>query len=492
MMLRSTQWLVSLARSLGMALVLMALVQLPILFFAMVREDQVATVSFAYSTLISALFALLILVATNGAPKKTSRRLNVLGPLVFYLIVPIFAGVPFFISIEFSSFFSAYFEAVSALTTTGASVLDQWYPLSDSLILWRALLGWFGGLVCLTFTIAVFSQLNVGGMHLYHSNLKRGMGDNFMDKMRLTMQQLVPIYSGLTIICYIFLILAGAEPYQSFILAMSAISTTGFHAGFWQESALNQGLPEFVLAVFMLVGAMNILFFWWMTNRHMSRSSRRQQEVSAFLGLTLMTTIVSAVYFYTEYQGDWSWFEALNSAFFVVSSAISTTGFVPYNFDVPVLFVGVLVAVLVMVGGTLGSTAGGFKVMRVMVLIQHARLELRKLAHPHGVGQLHYEGATVEPDEVKAIWLWLFSGLLLVVVSTLIISAFEHSFSASLSSVIAAFSSAGPAVQYIDPSFDGYYQFGVVEQIVLIILMVFGRVEGALALAIFYKIFWDR
>ncbi len=491
-MLYSTQWLVSLARALGMALLLMALVQLPILFFAVVNEDQVATVAFAYSTLISALFSLLLLVATNGAPKKTSRRLNVLGPLVFYLLAPIFGAVPFFIAIEFSSFFSAYFEAVSALTTTGASALDQWYPLSESLILWRAFLGWFGGLICLTFTIAVFSQLNVGGMHLYHSNLKRGMGDNFIDKMRQTMRQLIPVYSGLTIICYVFLVLTGAEPFQSFILSLSAISTTGFHNGFWQESALNQALPEFILAVFMLVGAMNILFFWWLTSRQMSRTSRRQQEVSAFLGITLITTFVSAVYFYTDYQGDWSWFEALNTAFFVVSSAISTTGLVPYNFDVPVLFVGVMVATLIMIGGTLGSTAGGFKVMRVMVLIQHARLELKKLIQPHGVGQLQYEGATVGSDEVKAIWLWLFSGLFLVVIATLVISAFEHSFSASLSSVLAAFSSAGPAVQFIDPSFDGYYQFGVIEQSVLIILMIFGRVEGALALAIFYKIFWDR
>lgn len=489
---RGSNWLLSLVNMQGKGVCLLAASMVPFFLYHLLVQTTSITEPYFLSIMVTGLFGGLTIVSTTGQKINNSRRLNVLTPLVSWLLLPLFAALPFYFSLEHVSFFDSYFEAFSALTTTGSSVLDQWHPLPNDLIIWRALLGWLGGLLCLAFIIAVFAQLNIGGMHLYHSTLARGSGEELTGRLLNVSNQILPVYSSLTIGCFILLLFSGVSSFDAFVLSLSAVSTTGFHTGHWQEPALNAGLPEFILSLFMLVGAMNILFFWWISNRHSARVSQRKREIYVLLTLVAVFTAFTFLTLIWDNTGEFSIIRLLNSAFFIVSSTISTTGFTPYIYDQPILAIGIAVSVLVLIGGTLGSTTGGFKVMRMIVLMRHAGLELRNLAHPHNAEQLRYEGTELTQDEIQSIWLWLSTGFIGIAMGAIILSLMDHNLSTSISAAIASFTTAGPMIQYIDPEFVGYYNFGTIEKVVMILLMLLGRVEGALILAIFNKTFWRR
>jgi trk system potassium uptake protein TrkH len=477
----------------GYILLFMAILQILPMMIAYGNDNTVGFQAFLLGVGISAFMGAGLIFGSMGGNDKKSRRAMFSLPFTFWVFIPVFTALPFYFSYPDGGFLHAYFESVSALTTTGASIINNNQPLTQSVLFFRGLLGWIGGLSTLVMTVAVFHHLNIGGMFLYTPAIPKRKGEMMTARIIAGMQLLLPTYALVTALCVLFLIIANVDPFEALLVSFSAISTTGFHYAPWYEPPVLGMWQEIILSIFMLFGATNIFLLRWSDQkRYNADKSKGDLEMKTILAFSAAVFILIATYDLNFISDSGDYMESIVSSLFTTVSAISTTGFAPASFYEPTLFIGTLFAGILLVGGAIGSTTGGIKVIRLVTLFRHAMLELRKLAHPHVSSKLMIGDNEVSDDDLGSIWLLLFSGIIAIVVGTMILSASGNSFSSALGTAIVAATTSGPAIQFIDPEFSGYHMLNPLEQIVFIVMMVFGRVEGALILAIFTKAFWDR
>lgn len=457
------------------------------------------------SALAVCVFAAGLMIFT-GRHKGISLRRSDLCILVFlgWAIAGVFTSLPFWMILDLS-FAKAYFLAISALTTTGALIFPDITVINSSIKLWLALLQWIGGGATILMAMMILAPLGIGGMGLRQiAGVYNENENQQVQGLLRALKIIAPAYCAFTVICFLFLLFGGVGVFDALLLAFSTISTGGMNLTS-EEWILGSPYVKFILAVFMLLGAMNIAqYYLYLHGRY---RLREDLERKVFLAVIIITGLILSALLIEEsvvgdqevsgaFAGGWGaallderWRDALGNGMFSAISVMSTTNFRSPDLELPFIFT----LLLTFVGGMTVSTAGGIKIMRILLLLRQGSKELSVLAYPHDVKTVSFEGATINIDLMQTVWVFfaLFNASIaaLMLIFSLTGLSFEHSLAAS----IAAISNAGPMIDMVGiDSTKLYANLPNSASWAMSLGMIGGRIELLALLSILSPIYWKR
>ena len=416
-----------------------------------------------------------LVIATRGAPRSPSQREAFALAVLVWLVLPIFGALPFYYIGVVPTATDAYFEAMSGLTTTGATVLSDLQIIERSVLMWRALLQWLGGLATLMLTVVLLSFYSVGAMKLFRSAMPRGERHDLRIQLVQSLRAIAWIYLSLTGACALFLVLTGLGFLESICMAMSTLSTGGFSTRDGSLTAFASPAMETVIVVFMLVGAINFTFHWAIFHGRGWRVYSSDPEFRYLTAVALGSSVVlAAVLVLSNETGT---LDSVRIGIFSAISMLTTTGF--YN-SAPSswpLFATLFMLMLALIGGCTGSTAGGIKLLRFSMLMKLVRRELKRLPHPSSVLRITYARQVADESTLSGILTFFCTfavvlGLLGVALSGLGMD-FHHAFAAAA----AALSNAGPLTELSLGAEGGYDALAAEIKWLLCLAMLLGRLE---------------
>ena len=403
-----------------------------------------------------------------------------------WLALSLVGALPFLLSGEVPSYVDALFETVSGFTTTGASILPNVEIISPSLLFWRSFTHWIGGMGILVFVVMLDRQASDRSMNILRAEMPGPKVDKLVPHTRDTARILYLIYLVMTAVQIVLLLLGGMPLFDSVLHAFGTAGTGGFGI---RGDSVGSYSPyiQWVIAVFMLLFGINFNVYYLMLLRRW-RAIWKSTELRLYLVLVAIATACITLNIYPLYQ---SAADALRLAFFQVSSIITTTGFGTADFDLWPGFSKAILLSLMFIGGCAGSTAGGLKVSRVVLLYQQVRQELRRALHPRGVYAARFEGKVVS-DEVgrsTAVYFALYCLCMLVVFAALSLEPFD--LETNLSAAVSCFNNVGPGFSQVGP-LASYAAYSPAAKLLLTLAMLMGRLEIYPVLLLLTPSTWKR
>jgi trk system potassium uptake protein TrkH len=402
-----------------------------------------------------------------------------------------FATIPLMLTLPELSFTDAFFETMSGLTTTGATVLTGLDNLQPSINLWRHELNWLGGMGIIVLAVAVLPLLGVGGMQLYKAETPGPMKESKLTpRITGTAKALWLVYFGITVACIVALRLAGMSWFDAVNHAFAAMSLGGFSThdasvGFFDSPAI-----EFVLIVFMLVAGMNFATHFLAWHRRSLRVYAGDIEARAFLTLVLLSCVGVAAYLWWHgtYESFWT---ALRHASFNLVSIATDCGFASVDFDKWPVFAPLWMLFLSCLSVSTGSTGGGIKMFRTLLLVRQGLRELFLLLHPAAVNPLKIGGRTVPNSVVYSVLAFLALYFASVVALTFLLVGSGLDLTSSFSAIIACINNAGPGLNQVGPA-TNYAVLTDFQTWVCTLAMLLGRLEIFTLVVLFTPAFWRR
>jgi len=470
----------------GRLLLLLAGAQLiPFLFAIWHGEDRPAA-ALGGSLIVSALAG----AAAHwwGKPhEKIYRREATLVVVGAYILASFFGALPYLLSGEIADPASALFESASGFTTTGASILTDIELVSPSILLWRGLTQWLGGMGILLLFVALFPSLGPGARLLYRLEVPGPTQDMFQPQVQKTATVLWRIYVGRTIGRIRLLLAGGATQYEAFCYAFTTVSIGGFAPYNASVAAFDSALIEWTIIVFMLIAGINFSLIFAVR----SRPSQLYKDVE-FRAYASIAAVLVALVTLDRWRGtDLPLLEALREAAFNSVSLMTTTGYTTRDYDSWSDTSRTLLLLAMFVGGCAGSTAGGIKVGRLVMTLKMALREVHLMFNPRRVLALWIGKRTISDQVARSLggFMTLFAFLWLGVAAILALAG--NDMVTSLSSSLACLSNVGPAMGAAGPSLD-YAFFAGWEKLLLIVLMWLGRLEIVAVTALLLPAFWRR
>ncbi len=426
----------------------------------------------------------LILIKLKPKDKTIYARDGLVIVALGWIIMSVFGALPFFISGEIPSYIDALFETVSGFTTTGSSILSDVEVISKSLLFWRSFTHWIGGMGVLVFVMAVLPLAGGGGdLHLMRAESPGPEVGKLVPKSNKTARILYLIYFALTVACMLFLLLGGMPLFDSICLSFGTAGTGGF-------GILNDSIASYspycqgVITVFMMLFGVNFnAYFLIIIGRF--KDAFKSEEVRTYFGIIFASVALIAFNIRDYFDTIW---EAIHHSAFQVGSLITTTGYATTDFNQWPELSRTIIIMLMCIGACAGSTGGGLKVARVILLFKHTRKEVRSVSHPRNVKVLKFEGARVKEETLRATTAYLVIYVALICLSFFLVSLDNFDTTTSLTSVISCVNNIGPSLGSKISTPDGiiygaggpYSNFGVfsnLSKIVLTLDMLFGRLE---------------
>ena len=456
-----------------------ALMLLPLTVSFIYSEDAFP---FIYAIGAAALVGFLLIIYSRPKTNKISARDGFFLVTMAWILLSIIGSIPFFVSDQIPSPVDAYFETMSGFTTTGASVLTDIEALDKGLLFWRSLTHWIGGMGVLVFILAVADRNPERSINILRAEMPGSKVDKLRPKAGTTARILYFIYVGLTLLEVIFLLLGGMSLYDSLVHAFGTAGTGGF--GIKADSIASYSpYLQYVIAIFMMLFGINFAMYYLILAGRI-RSIFRSTELRWYLGIIIAATLIIFINI-NPMIGDSS--ESFRQSFFQVSSIITTTGYSTADFNMwPDLSKAVLL-VLMFIGGCEGSTAGGFKVSRFMIMYHAVRNEAKHSLHPRIVSAVRINDKIVSKETISSVSSYLGLYFLTGLVLFLILSFEPMGFETNFSAVAACFNNIGPGFGGVGPaaSFAEYSDF---SKIVLSFAMLLGRLEIYPVLLSFFRL----
>ncbi|MBO4229696.1 MAG: TrkH family potassium uptake protein [Clostridia bacterium] len=407
----------------------------------------------------------------KGEETRLYPREGFLIVALAWISTSVIGAVPFYISGEIPSFLDAFFETVSGFTTTGATILTRIEEMCHGALLWRSFTHWIGGMGVLVLMMALSPAGEEQGrtIHIMRAEMPGPIVGKLVPKVRETARLLYLLYIGLTILEVLFLLFGGMSLFEAVVHAFATAGTGGF--GIRADSfASYSPYLQWTVSVFMLLFGVNFNIYYLLILRRF-RDAFRNAELRCYFAIAVVATGILTVNLIPVFQ---SFGEAVRVSFFEVSSIMTTTGFGVVDINsLPGLSKAVLL-LLMMIGACAGSTGGGLKVARVMLLFKTARRDLRRLLHPRSVGVVQMDGNRVEDYTLRN--LSTFSALYaLILLATFFILSFDaFDFETNFSAAVSCFNNIGPAY---GAAASDYSAFSAVSKLALSFAMLFGRLE---------------
>jgi trk system potassium uptake protein TrkH len=444
-------------------------------------------VSFTTSAGLTALMAVALIGYGRSAGDLITPREAIATVGFGWLLVGVFGALPYLLEGAFDHPASALFESVSGFTTTGASALTNVESLSRPLHWWRSLTQWLGGMGIIVLFIAIFPRLGLGAGHLFRSEVPGPITERLKPKLRQTSLILWYVYLGLTAALAIALVICGMKPFEAMCHALATMATGGYSTLNASVAGFHSVAVEIVILVFMFLAGVNFGLYFRIVQGHPG-AVWRDPEFRTYLAIVGLATLLITATILPSKEGL---VEALRFSSFQVVSLQTTTGFGTDDFDSYPHFARLLLVGLMFVGGSAGSTAGGIKIARFMVLFRALYNQLIKSFQPRAVLAVRIGQTPIESETVRAvgvffaafIGLWALGALLLALLGIDLITAITAS--------VAALANIGPGLALVGPT-QNYAFIPAAGKIILTILMVLGRLEILTILALLVPSFWRK
>ena len=448
-------------------------------------------------------------------PPKDKRNLRPQSGFVMcglaWILLGLIGAIPFRISGAIPHYIDALFETISGFTTTGSSILtrvrpDGYFDMSKSLLFWRALTQWIGGMGVLVFVIAVLPKNDKASTALAKAEIPGYQFGKLVGKLRFTSQILYAMYIVLTLILVAILCICGMPVFDSFCHAFSTASTGGFSVMGSSIGAYNSVSIEVVITVFMLLFSVNFNLYYMILIGHFK--SLKNEELFCLIGLYIgaCATIVAilmgshtSIVLEDGTVHTYTFAEAVRHTTFNVASMMSTTGYGTGelgNFAAWPTIIQVMMLLIMCIGGSAGSTAGGMKMSRAIILTKSSINHVRKLNSPRSVQTVKMDGKALPDSTVEEIQNFFIIYILILIFSTLILAILSpyknaEGIATNLSAVISCLNNIGPGIGAVGP-LGNFANYGILEKIVLMFDMLIGRLEIIPILMLFYYKSWKK
>ena len=462
---------------------------IPVLTSLIARDGKATT--FLIAAAVSSGTGFLLSLATRKHSRELKPRDGFLLATLSWVLISLSASIPLMLLIPGLSFTDAYFEAMSGLTTTGSTVLTGLDDLPASILIWRSTLHWFGGLGIIVLAVAILPLLGVGGMQLYKAESPGPVKDEKLTpRITETAKSLWFVYTVMTIAGICALRAAGMTWFDAICHGMSALALGGFSTHDQSLGYFHSPAIELVLCVLMIAASLNFARHFVALRRLTLRPYRNDPEARA-IGAVLGVSIVG-ITLLLYLQGTYpNFFTALRHATFSVISMATTTGFVTENFETWPAFAPIWLLFLTCIVCSTGSTGGGIKMFRTLLLSRQAGRELKLLVHPSAMWPVRIGGKPV-PDHIgDSVLAFIFLYFMTVVTLTFAMLLTGLNFDSSFSAIVASINNAGPGLAAVGPS----HTFGALTDMQIWICtaaMLVGRLEIFSVLVLFTPAFWRK
>ena len=405
-----------------------------------------------------------------------------------WILMSLFGALPFYLSGHIPSFTDSFFETVSGFTTTGSTILSNVEALPKSLLFWRSFTHWIGGMGILVFVIAIMPKTESSSMHVMRAEVPGPTVGKLVSKLRASARILYGIYCVLTAIQIIMLVAGGMPLFDSIVNSFATAGTGGFGVLNNSIEGYNSLYSEMVIAVFMLIFGINFNLYYMFLIKQ-GKQAIKSEELRWYLGIIAASVIIIAISLFTTKHDGLA--ESFRYAFFQVSSIITTTGFSTTNFDTWPMIAKFVLVFLMFIGACAGSTGGGIKVSRLIILVKSSLRDIRKAINPRSIETVKIDRKTVEEPVVKSVSVFLSTYMLVMAVSMLIISIDGFDFETTSTSVIACMGNIGPGMGAVGP-YGNFSDFSMFSKLVLSFDMLAGRLELIPMLMLFSPYAWSR
>ena len=430
----------------------------------------------------------LYLLVTSGKRGTLSTKDGFFLVTLSWLCAAGVGALPFTISGWVPSYTDAFFETMSGFTTTGATILTDIEALPASLLFWRSLTHWLGGMGIIVLTVAILPLLGVGGYQIMKAEAPGPSVDRLTPKITETAKILWFIYLGLTVLETVLLMIGGLSLYDALTHTFGTLATGGFSPKAASVGHYSSPFVQWVITAFMMGAGINFILYYRLLMGEF-RLIRQNTEVKAYIGIFVVATLVIALSLNRGFYGSFG--ESVRYAGFQAASILTTTGYATADFATwPALAQGILFA-LMFIGGSAGSTGGGIKVVRIVTIIKQGFNEMRYLIHPRGVFSIRLSGSPVRKDVVYSITGFAFLYIFLLVVTSVFVSTGGHDILTSMTTALATLGNIGPGFGRIGPV-ENYAFFQDYIKWFLSFIMMVGRLEIYTVLVLITPAFWKR
>ena len=472
----------------GHILRLEALFMVPAMAISFFGKEPVSARAFLITIVVLIVVSFL---ATFRKPKSRGfyTREGFFVTALAWMVMSLFGALPFFISGEIPNYLLAVFETVSGFTTTGASILKDVEVMSRGMLYWRSFTHWLGGMGILVFLLAILPMAQGSGstLHIMRAESPGPEVGKLVPKLRQTAKILYLIYCVLTVIEMVLLLLGDMPLFDTVCITLGTAGTGGF-------AVLNSSCADYsiycqiVITVFMALFGVNFSIFYLLLIREFSQALLNQ-ELRVYFGIMLSAIVLVTINILPVYGSNLP--EALRHAAFQVSSIMTTTGYATTDFNLwPQLSRSILV-VLMVLGASAGSTGGGIKSARVLILYQSAKQSLRKMLNPREVNVVKVDGRALDDGVIEGVHVYMTIYCAVAAISFLIVSLDNFSLETNLTAVLSCLNNIGPGLGDVGPT-GNFSGFSAASTVVLILNMLIGRLEIFPMLFLFAPSNWKR
>lgn len=443
-----------------------------------------------YFVLIGVVSAILGVLAIKVKKPKNMvlyQKAGFASTALSWILLSLVGCMPFWLSGEIPSFIDAFYETVSGITTTGATILNDVEALSKGMLMWRSFLHWLGGMGVIVFLLAIIPKL--GGQQnifLMKAESPGPIIGKAVPRMRNYATMLYGIYITLTALEFILLLFGGLNVFEAINTSFSTAGTGGFGIYNSNAAAFDSYYVQMVIAVFMLLFGVNFSVYLCLIARKF-KQSLKFEELWIYLGIVAASTAIIAFNISSIYKP----YDAFHQSFFYVTSIISTTGFGLTDVNKWPELSKTVIIILTFIGASAGSTGGGFKISRIILLFKEVRKEFSLLVHPRNVKLVKMDGKAVNHDIMRTTSMYLVLYIGVFAISFLLVSIDNMDFTTSFTAVAANLNNTGPGLGAVGPV-GNYADFSILSKIVFIFDMLAGRLELYPLLLLFAPSAWKK
>lgn len=442
----------------------------------------------AFITTIVMLWGLgTILTSIKFKNKDIYAREGFVITALSWIVLSFFGAMPFYFSETIPSFIDSFFETVSGFTTTGASILTVIEGLPLSILFWRSFTHWIGGMGVLVFLLAIIPMGGDRSMYIMKAEAPGPLVGKLVPKVKSTAKLLYLIYVFLTIAEILFLIAGGMPVFDSIVSAFSTAGTGGYSIKNASIAAYNSAYIEYIIAIFMMIFGINFNLFYLLLMKDFINVFKNE-ELRYYLGIIAVATILITINIASMYN---SIEQAFRNAFFQVTALITTTGFVTANFELWPEFSKTILVVIIMIGACGGSTGGGLKVSRLIIVLKMITQELKRMVHPRSINIIKLDGMKIEQETVDSVTSFFVIYIFLIFGSFIIISVDNFDFTTSLTAVMTCVGNVGPGLGGVGPV-ENFSIFSPFVKMVLCMDMLLGRLEIFPLVMLFSPAVWKK
>jgi trk system potassium uptake protein TrkH len=427
-------------------------------------------------------------VSTKNAKKTIAKREGYIIVSLVWVIFSLFGALPFTLSDAIPSYTDAFFETISGFTTTGASILNDIEALPKGLLFWRSLTQWLGGMGIIVLSLAILPIFGFGGMQLFVAEVPGPTPDKIHPRVKETAKRLWGIYVLFTLIETIMLKFGGMTWFDAINHSFATMATGGYSTKQASIAYYSSPYIQYTITFFMLLAGTNFALSYQALHLKF-RSIFRNEELKYYLGFIFGFSILIAVVLYFQQNKEAEL--AFREAIFQVVSIITTTGFATADYLLWVPFLSFIIFSLMFFGGSAGSTGGGIKIVRVMLLMKNSLQELKRIIHPNAVIPVRMNNKSVAPQIITNILAFVVFYMLIIIIGSVVISSMGYDMETSVGAAAATLGNIGPGIGAVGPSAN-YAHFPVFGKWFLSFLMLMGRLELFTVLVLFTPAIWKK